>query len=123
MAAWPLAERRRKKRYRVEWSGSLDCSFTNHRESIPAKVAEVSLCGARLVMDRLLAGPYHIIVRDDHAKLILSLSVPEGAAVIPVEILWYNMDEETRLFSVGVSFQDMELASQAVLERAVNGLK
>jgi c-di-GMP-binding flagellar brake protein YcgR len=123
MAVWSLSERRRRKRYSVDWTGSLDCSFQNHEESLRVKVAEISCTGAKLVMERLMAGSYHIAIKGEHSQMALCMEMPEGTFVTPVEILWFNMDSETRLFSVGVSFSDLSADCLTALDRVVKTLK
>ena len=124
MFAWAFSERRRSRRYEVEWPGILHCLFPTLEESVGVTITEISATGARLVLDRLQIGPYNIALRHELPTLALSTTLPEGSFNVPViKIRWYDMDHETRLFRLGVAFDEMKGESQLVLDRILETLK
>jgi hypothetical protein len=103
MAGWKL-ERRRTERFKVVWPGRLTCYFPDHEEDVEVRVIEVSLDGARLEMETLKAGKYHIVIGSESSRFTLKVSHPEAALSIPVRIVWYSTDQERGVFVLGVLF-------------------
>lgn len=116
---WAFMERRRYRRYKVEWNGSLRCVFPDSEEDLQIRVTEVSSTGARLALDRLQIGPHHLVVGNAHPNFELSVLLPEGLFMAPIGIRWYNWDENERCFSLGVEFSRVEEESRSILKHAM----
>lgn len=112
-------EKRRTKRYPIDWSASLRCAFSNAEQTVPVHIIEISLKGARIVLERLQFGPYHVLINDQPIDYELSIALPEGVLRIPVEIEWYNLNSEKRVFYLGCEFKTIGAESKAVLKRAI----
>jgi len=119
---WAFVERRRCKRYRVEWNASLHCVFSGCEEDLHVRVMEASLTGARLALDRLQIGPYHLVVGNSHPDFKLSILLPEGLFMSSIGICWYNWEEDERYFAVGIEFLGLEKEGRNLLEKAVKNL-
>lgn len=119
---WPFPERRRSKRYRVEWTGLVRCVHVTSEETLSVKVAEISMTGARLALERLRVGSYHLMGPEEGVAFELSIPLPEGSVKSPVEMRWFNFDDESRQFFAGVEFMDMDDESRSDLKRAIDSL-
>ncbi len=117
-------ERRQSKRYDVDWLGTLTCVFPNREENIDVKVSEISLTGARLQIEKLRVGPYHLVVGSESSQYTLNIRLPEGMVIsTPARIVWYSMDEENRHFNVGVLFLQSADGSRAMIEEVLKNRK
>jgi PilZ domain len=116
-------ERRQKKRFNVDWLGTLTCVFPNREENIDVKVSEISATGARIQLAKLRVGPYHLVVGSESSQYTLNLNLPEGIVSTPARIVWYSMDEENRHFNVGVLFPQPTDGSRSEIEEILKGRK
>lgn len=115
MSAWK--NRRQAERFKVEWTGVLTCVFPNHEENVDVKVTKVSANGARLELQSLKVGPYHIVVGSESIRFTLKVSLPDAALWTPVRIVWYNTDQDRDLFNVGVMFVQTSEDLRSTIER------
>lgn len=115
---WPFIERRRSKRQTVEWNGLLHYHLSGKEERVDVKVSEISHEGARLHLERLQIGPYHLLIGDSPEEFRLSMSLPEGPLTVPVAFRWFNQDEENHRFIVGVEFQELNDEDRKKLRKA-----
>ena len=97
-------DRRSEERFKVAWAGTLTCFFPDHQEDIDVRVTEVSSKGARLELETLKAGSYHIVIGSESSRFTLKVSLPEAALSTPVRIIWYSTDQERDIFNLGVFF-------------------
>jgi hypothetical protein len=98
-------ERRKSRRFNVEWLGTLECLFPNFQERIHIKISEVSETGARIQAESLKVGPYNIIAQSDLADYILNINLTAGVYSTPVKIAWWcSHDEQLQHFDLGVLF-------------------
>ena len=119
---WPFGERRQNKRRKVAWEASLFCRFMNLNQTVPVTVAEVSLSGARLHLDSMQVGPYHLVVGETPVECELAIDVPQGLVKSNVEFRWYNQAQAEGLFVVGAEFVNMEPECRKILKLAMDGL-
>ena len=117
MAAWKI-ERRRAERFKVLWTGKLTCYFPDHEENIEIKVVEVSTDGARLEVDTLKAGPYHLVIGSESSRFTLKVSLPDAALSIPIRIIWYSTHQERDTFNLGVLFLKTSTEVQKTIEKS-----
>lgn len=118
MAVWNKGvEKRQSERFQVQWQGTLTCLFPNHEEKIAVRISEISATGARLELETLKLGPYHIVVGSEQSHFTLNMSLPEGVISTPVRIVWYSMDEEKLRFNLGVLFPENSEIGQTEIER------
>ena len=110
-------ERRRSERFKVGWAGTLTCFFPNHEENVAVKVAEVSATGARLELETLKVGPYHIIIGSESSRFTLKVSLPDVALSAPVKIIWYSTTQEGGTFNLGVFFLQTSEERRTAIER------
>ena len=123
MGVWALTERRRSRRFEVVWPAALRCSFPNLDETVGVTVTQISATGARLLIERLQVGPYNIAQRNELSTLALAAALPAGTFEVPViKVRWYDTDNETRFFRMGVAFAEMKGESQLVLDRVLDSL-
>ena len=102
---------------RSRWTGTLTCFFPNHEENVDVRVTEVSTTGARLELETLKVGSYHIVIGSESSRFTLKVSLPEAALWTPVRIVWYSTDQEKDLFNLGVMFLQTSEERQATIER------
>jgi c-di-GMP-binding flagellar brake protein YcgR len=122
MNFFPFVDRRRAKRHQVKWDASLQCVFPGSETALPVKVEDISPTGARLHLERLQIGSYHLVIGDHLISNELSIPLPEGLIRATIEIKWFNWCEENHVFIVGVDFQGMDEESRSTLERALSNL-
>ena len=120
---WPFAERRRDKRFAVEWTGRLRLSDLGREESMEVRIVDISPGGARLALERMRIGSYHLVIGDRPGTLSLAISLPDGTIEPGVAIRWYDWNESLKAFAVGIEFERMDKESGALLTRAVKDLK
>lgn len=104
---WPFVERRRHRRYPVDWEATLYCAFPGREESVPVKVIEASASGARLLVAQLQFGPYHLLADEVEAPFELMIHVPQTPVTAGLSIVWYNWSDDARQFAVGIEFAGM----------------
>jgi hypothetical protein len=119
---WPFNKKKPPTRHAIHWHATLHCSFPDCEKSIPVEVLEISSKGARLRVQKLQIGAYHLFVGDPSAKFSLEFSLPEGTVEAPMEFLWYNLDEKNRSFLVDVDFTTMPDATKSALKKAIKHL-
>lgn len=119
---WPFNKKKPATRHAIHWHATLHCSFPEHEQSMPVEVLEISSKGARLQIQKLQVGPYHLFVGDPSARFSLAFSLPEGTVEAPIEFLWYNLDEAKRSFLVDVDFTAMPDATKSALKKAIKHL-
>lgn len=117
MAGWKL-DRRRAERFKVGWVGKLTCYFPDNEEDVDVRVAEISTSGARLELDTLEVGRYHIVIGSESARFTLKVAMPAAALSIPIKIIWYSTDPERDSFNLGVMF----LKASEDVRRTIEGL-
>jgi hypothetical protein len=119
---WIFKERRRHLRYSVDWKATLSCVFHGVEEVIGCRVVDVSLRGARLALEKMQAGPYHLVVGEQATSKELRLMLPDGPVKTPIEIRWYNRDDAKGVFMAGVEFVGIDSENEAIILRALNNL-
>ena len=116
-----VTERRQTERHPVEWPGILTCLFPSHEEDVAVRISEISITGARLELDSLRIGPYHIVVSSESSEFTLHVKEPGIHMSAPVQIIWYSMDEVKQGFSVGVLFPKVDQVDCKVIANLPNG--
>jgi hypothetical protein len=116
---WPFSERRRNKRRVVDWEASLRCRLMSVNETVRVRVTEVSMSGARLELESMRVGPYHLVVGDTPVECELSISVPHGLVKSDIEFRWYNQVDADGVFLAGAEFVNMGPESKEVLKLAL----
>ncbi|MHC1742285.1 MAG: hypothetical protein AB9873_04520 [Syntrophobacteraceae bacterium] len=120
---WPFNKRKQHApRHAIHWHATMHCSFPEFEQNVPVEVLEISSKGARIRVERLQVGPYHLFVGDPLAKFSLAFSLKDGAVEAPVEFLWYNIDEERRSFLVDVDFVSMTDATKSAIKKVIKQL-
>ncbi|MCE5333212.1 MAG: PilZ domain-containing protein [Desulfobacteraceae bacterium] len=114
-----IAGKRANERFKVDWPGTLTCRFPNHEEDLKVRISEISLSGARLELETLKIGPYHVVVGSDQSGFTLKMHLPEVTVSTVIRIVWYSLDEGKRHFNVGVLFPQEEEGRSAAIERVV----
>jgi len=115
-------ERRRKERFKVGWAATLTCFLPNREENVAVRVTEVSATGARLELEKLEVGPYHIVIGSESIRFTLKVSLPEAALSAPVKIVWYSTDQERNTFNLGVFFLQTSEELRTTIERLLADL-
>lgn len=119
---WPFNKKKPPTRHAIHWHATLHCSFPDYEQGVPVEVLEISTKGARLRVQKLQVGPYHLFVGDPGAKFSLAFALPDGTVEAPMEFLWYNLDEEQRSFLVDIDFTAMSDAAKTALKKAIKHL-
>ncbi len=119
---WPFNKKKPAPRHTIHWHATMHCSFPEYEQNVPVEVLEISSKGARLRVEKLQVGPYHLFVGDPLAKFSLAFSLDDGAVEAPVEFLWYNLEEGKRTFLVDVDFAAMPDATKSALKKAIKQL-
>lgn len=122
---WPFGkDRRRNKRYPVQWKGCLNCTFTpsGFQGTLAVDIVDISLRGARLNVERLQVGPYHLVVCDEAPQLILEISLPEAIIHTSARICWSRLLDEERTFALGVEFGYISTENGEILKKEINNL-
>jgi hypothetical protein len=110
-------ERRRSQRFKVAWAGTLTCFFPNHEENVGVRVAEVSATGARLELDTLKVGPYHIVIGSESSRFTLNVSLPDVVLSAPVKIIWYSAGQAGDTYNLGVFFLQTSVERRTSIDR------
>ncbi len=110
-------DKRQTERFKVAWTGTLTCLFPNHEENVEVQVTEVSATGARLELETLTFGAYHIVMVSESSRFTLKVSLPEAAIWTPVRIVWYSTDQENDSFNLGVMFLHASEELRATIKR------
>ena len=80
-------------------------------------MTEVSTTGARLEIETITFGPYHIVIGSESSRFTLKVSLPEAALWTPVRIVWYSTDQEKDSFNLGVMFLHASDEHRAAIKR------
>jgi len=116
---WPFVERRRHRRYPVDWEATMHCDFPGRKEDVPVKVVEASMSGARLLLGQLQFGPYHLLADDDAVAFELTVHMPQAPVTSEIDIAWYNWSEDAQQFAVGVHFAVMSDENRLIWKQAI----
>lgn len=116
---WPFVERRRHRRYPVSWEATMFCDFPGRKEEVPVKVVEASMSGARLLLAQLQFGPYHLLADDYTVAFELTVHMPQAPVTSPVNIVWYNWNDDAQQFAVGVHFATMSDENRLTWKQAI----
>ncbi len=101
---------------------SLRCIFHDAEQTVHGKIMDISLKGARITLERLQLGSYHVLISDHPISYELGIQLPENDVKIPVEISWYNLDEESRVFFLGLRFESVSNEEKKVLRKAIESI-
>ncbi|MEA1934819.1 MAG: PilZ domain-containing protein [Thermodesulfobacteriota bacterium] len=124
MISW-FQERRRKKRYQVLWDAELKAVFSDYdyKGRMDVTVVDFSGLGAvihtrEIYMDRRhLAAPYN------PPELNLKIDLPEGILEYQIDIKWYNLLIEDKIFEIGVEFLDISLENEELVDLLIKNLQ
>jgi hypothetical protein len=116
MSGWNK-DRRSEERFNVAWTGTLTCFFPGHEENVDVRVTEVSTKGARLELETLKVGSYHIVIGSESSRFTLKVSLAEAALSTPVRIVWYSTDQERDIFNLGVFFLQTSEERRTTIEK------
>lgn len=120
---WPFRDRRKHKRYPVKMDAFLRCKSPDSDDSVPVKIIDLSLGGARIALERLQIGAQHLFIREDAVDYELTLPAGDEPLTLPVSFTWYNLEPERRVFWVGVSFSDVTGESSGRLKSVIRNFK
>ena len=123
MISW-LQERRRKKRYQVLWDAELKAVFSDYdyKGRMDVTVVDFSGLGAviharEIYMDRRhLAAPYN------PPELNLKIDLPEGILKYQIDIKWYDLLIEDKIFEIGVEFLDISSEKEELVDLLIKNL-
>ena len=124
MISW-LQERRRKKRYQVLWDAELKAVFSDYdyKGRMGVTVVDFSGLGAviharEIYMDRRhLAAPYN------PPELTLKIDLPEGILKYQIDIRWYDLLIEDKIFEIGVEFLDISSENEKLVDLLIKNLR
>ncbi|MCE5241622.1 MAG: PilZ domain-containing protein [Syntrophobacteraceae bacterium] len=119
---WPFQEQTREKRYPVDWEARLRLAVPDPGAVMAARIVDISLGGARLALERMRIGSYHLCIGDRPGSLYLSIALAEDTVEAAIEIRWFNWNEKLKAFLVGAEFSRMDLEAKSLLSRAVSAL-
>ncbi len=105
MALWGK-DRRRKQRYRVCWSGTLEARFPDFEGRIPVTISDFSALGARLQSDAVFLNNHHLISALKRPDLTLKIHAPAGVFETRVRIIWYRWAVETGSYEIALEFTE-----------------
>jgi hypothetical protein len=102
----------------------LNCTFSpsGYQETLAVDIVDISLGGARLNLERMQVGPYHLIVCDEAPQLILEIPLPEAIIRASARICWSRPLEEKRSFALGIEFGHISNEDGEVLKKEINNL-
>jgi hypothetical protein len=119
---WPFKKKKPDPRHAIHWHANLNCSFPEYQNSVPVEVLEISSRGARLQINKLQVGPYHLFVGDPSARFSLAFTLPEGTVEAPLQFVSYKLDDTQRVFLVDIDFAGMPDATKSALKKAIKRL-
>jgi hypothetical protein len=111
-----FTERRSRRRHSVEWEGQLRCFFDDFEKTVPVEVIDISFGGARLSLEGMQVGPYHLVIGDGQGRFELCIPKAEGTMTGSVEFRWFNFDDRRGRFVAGVEFISMDGESKSILK-------
>ncbi len=112
--------RRYNQRYKIHREALLHYILPEHQATLNVVLEDISLKGALLQMNKLQAGPFHLLASDQSPRLILEISLPMGIVRQTIKIEWYRLQDKGSGFLMGVKFIDLSKETISILKDTIN---
>lgn len=118
---WEGMERRKHRRFRVDWRGVLVRSASSCRAVLEVHVLNVSEQGCCVHFERVFAGQDSPSLLGTEERLNLRLHVPGAILNSVVEVRWY-MPVHSEIYGAGLEFISMSPSDRSRLVVAIQSL-
>jgi hypothetical protein len=119
--SWDGFERRKHRRFHVDWLGVLGRSSSTHRSAMDVRVFNVSEGGCCIHIDPSAAGQDSPWILGTEERLSLKLHVPGATLNAAVEVRWY-MPVHSGIHGAGLEFISMSPKDRSVLVAALRSV-
>lgn len=120
-------ERRRRRRFAVQWEGSLVIEFPDIREIQPARVRDFSAQGVRFFMPRVYFRGRYLLTGRRPGRLLLRMNVPDASPDSPlvqrISVRWYRWSVTENAFEIAAQFIEVPPAAQSRLDGLTDRLR
>ncbi len=116
-------ERRRRKRFRVDWNARLKAQFPKDTGEMTVKTANFSAIGIKILADRIEIEGRHLTIANPVPALELTLFTPEGVLRTDVVIRWYRWAVPESCFEIGLEFIRISRENRDLAEILIRTLK
>lgn len=124
MISW-LQERRRKKRYQVLWAAELEAVFSeyDYKGCMDVTVVDFSGLGAVIHAGEIYMDRRHLAAPYNPPELKLKIDSPEGILEYQIDIKWYDLLIEDKIFEIGVEFLDISSEKEELVDLLIKNLR
>jgi hypothetical protein len=120
-------ERRRRRRFAVQWDGSLAVEFPDLRETQPVRVKDFSALGVRFFMPRVYFRGRYLLSGLRPGRLLLRMNVPDASPDSPlvqrISVRWYRWSVPENAFEIAAQFIEVPPAVQRRLDALSDRLR
>jgi hypothetical protein len=116
-------ERRRRRRYAVDWDGVLEVRFPDLREEQTVKLADLSSLGARFFVPRVYFRGRYLFSETRTARRMLRVFGPGASFESPISVRWYCWSVDRAAFETAVEFVRVRPESRKHLDRILSELR
>jgi hypothetical protein len=110
------SERRKNKRYSVDWDATLIVRFPGFTDQLQSIVKNFSIAGGLLHVKQLTVYNQHLVVTGERPELIIKIATPEGIIDSRMDIRWYRWSFKKSVFEVGVVFQNLMEMNKPIMD-------
>lgn len=118
-----LRDRRRDRRYRVQWDARLEVRFAGKEGGMAVTIADISRAGALIRSPRMDLEGRHLTVTRPLPRIVLVMDTDQGRVTAEVEIRWYRWSVAGAQFEIGVGFTHLSEENQNRMDRLMIWLK
>jgi hypothetical protein len=116
-------DRRRDRRYRVQWEARLEVRFAGTSGEMAVAIADISRAGALVQSPRMDLEGRHLTVTRPLPRIALIMDTPQGQLTAEAEIRWYRWSVTGGHFEIGVGFTHLSAENQHRMDRLMIWLK
>lgn len=116
-------ERRLQKRYVVCWDASVEAIFPDFQGQIRVKVLNFSIKGALLHSEQVSVDNRHLFISAEKPDLNLKIFLPDMVLESKIDIRWYRLSDEKKLYEIGIDFVNFLERNRGVVDKLIKFLK
>jgi hypothetical protein len=116
-------ERRLQKRHVVCWDALVEATFPDFQSRIPVKVLNFSIKGALLHSEQISVDNRHLFISAEKPDLILKISLPDMVLESKIDIRWYRLSNEKKLYEIGIGFVNFLERNRGAVDKLMEFLK
>jgi hypothetical protein len=116
-------ERRLQKRHVVCWDALVEATFPDFQSRIRVKVLNFSIKGALLHSEQISVDNRHLFISAEKPDLILKISLPDMVLESKIDIRWYRLSNEKKLYEIGIGFVNFLERNRGAVDKLMEFLK